>query len=167
MTAPYVHPHPVALDAGVKFSAANDQLSIHPDECWRLGQGIPLDCRPVLAENPRDALVRPRCAGGRRRPGPPFSAPLPTGRVHKTKVPRPPRCSGTNAARFLCLILYLTHRSSSVAMGLSRGGDMLLTARKHTMTDDDERGPRTDLGSRGRKPVGVRLPPLAPGNKST
>jgi hypothetical protein len=56
----------------------------------------------------------------------------------KTKGPRPSRCSGANAARFLCLILSLTHRSSSVAMGLSRGRDTLLTARKDTMRYDGD-----------------------------
>jgi hypothetical protein len=56
----------------------------------------------------------------------------------KKKGPRPSRCSGTNAARFLCLILSLTHRSSSVAMGPSCGRDMLLTARKDTMRHDDD-----------------------------
>jgi hypothetical protein len=39
---------------------------------------------------------------------------------------------------FLCLILSLTHRSSSVAMGRSRGRDMLLTARTDTISYDDD-----------------------------
>jgi hypothetical protein len=39
---------------------------------------------------------------------------------------------------FLCLILSLTHRSSSVAMSLSRERDTLLTARKDTMRYDDD-----------------------------
>jgi hypothetical protein len=39
---------------------------------------------------------------------------------------------------FLCLILSLTHQSSSVAMGPSRGRDVLLTARKDTMRYDDD-----------------------------
>jgi hypothetical protein len=38
----------------------------------------------------------------------------------------------------LCLILSLTHRSSSVAMGPSRSREMLLTARKDTMRHDDD-----------------------------
>jgi hypothetical protein len=39
---------------------------------------------------------------------------------------------------FLCLILSLTQRSSSVAMSPSGGRDMLLTARKDTMRHDDD-----------------------------
>ena len=56
----------------------------------------------------------------------------------KNKGRARPGASGTNAARFLYLILSLTHRSSSVATGLSRGHDVLLTARKDTMTDDGD-----------------------------